>query len=232
MNKKIAVLIDGDNISFKNLKKILKKLSDLGYKLVIRRMYADWRRQKKEFEKAIIDYGLRPVQTYFAEGKNITDISLIIDAMDIMYTKDVDGFAIISSDRDFIPLVSRLKEQNLFLIGAGEKGKISNILPNFYDIFIELSEEKIAPKSNSIPKKHKSEKQLIRRIEEIFEQQNKNKKLQMGIIGNKLKEGNELEKYKEHKQIKTSHKLTTILQDLDFSTLKLSNDNRFFIKKN
>lgn len=118
----IAVLIDGDNAQPKLIKEILEEVSKYG-KATIRRIYGDWTSQQMNSWKAIINqHSISPIQKFsYTTGKNSTDGSLIIDAMDILHSKNIDGFCIVSSDSDYTGLAKRIREEGLFVMGIGEK---------------------------------------------------------------------------------------------------------------
>lgn len=118
----IAVLIDGDNAQPRLLKSILEEVSKYG-KATIRRIYGDWTTQQMNGWKEIINqYSINPVQKFsYTTGKNSTDSSLIIEAMDILHGKNIDGFCIVSSDSDYTGLAKRIREEGLFVMGIGEK---------------------------------------------------------------------------------------------------------------
>lgn len=118
----IALLIDADNISSKYIPGILSELSKYG-KITIRRMYGDWSQDRlHSWLNKSAGYSLTPVmQPNNTPGKNASDIGLIIDAMDILYGGDVQGFCIVSSDGDFNKLATRLREAGMVVIGMGEK---------------------------------------------------------------------------------------------------------------
>ena len=119
--KKFAVLIDSDNVSSKYVKIILDEITNLGV-ATIKRIYGDWTNGKTHWKSVLLDYALTPMQQYaYTSGKNSTDSAMIIDAMDILYTGDVDGFCIASSDSDFTKLATRLREAGKIVIGMGEK---------------------------------------------------------------------------------------------------------------
>ena len=120
--RKLALLIDSDNVSQKYLDGIFDELSQYGT-VTYRRIYGDFttsanaRWSGKLLEKSII-----PIQQFSnTSGKNATDSALIIDAMDLLYNSNVDGFCIVSSDSDFTRLASRLRESGKIVIGMGEK---------------------------------------------------------------------------------------------------------------
>ena len=118
--KKFAVLIDSDNVSSKYIKIILDEITNVGV-ATIKRIYGDWTSGKTHWKSVLLEYALTPMQQYaYTSGKNSTDSAMIIDAMDILYTYDVDGFCIASSDSDFTKLATRLREAGKIVIGMGE----------------------------------------------------------------------------------------------------------------
>lgn len=121
-NKNIALLIDCDNTSREAVEPVLNELAKYGV-VNIRRAYGDWKSPElKYWEKHSLLFALKPVQQFgYTKGKNATDAAIIIDAMDILYTNEVDCFAIMSSDSDFTPLVVRLLESAKEVFGFGEK---------------------------------------------------------------------------------------------------------------
>jgi len=119
---KIAVLIDADNVSGKYIKYILDEISNHGTP-TFKRIYGDWTKPDlASWKTVLLDYSITPIQQYgYTSGKNATDAALIIDAMDILYSNNVDGFCIVSSDSDFTRLASRLREAGMFVVGMGER---------------------------------------------------------------------------------------------------------------
>ena len=118
----IALLIDCDNISAKYIPTIISELSKYG-KITIRRMYGDWSQDRlRSWLSCSAGYSLTPImQPNNTPGKNASDIGLIIDAMDTLYSNSVDGFCIVSSDGDFNRLAARLREAGKVVIGMGER---------------------------------------------------------------------------------------------------------------
>lgn len=118
----IAVLVDGDNAQAKLVKEIIEEVSKYG-KVTIRRVYGDWTTPQMNSWKDILNqYSLSPIQKFsYTTGKNSTDSSLIIDAMDILHSKSVEGFCIVSSDSDYTGLAKRIREEGLFVMGIGRK---------------------------------------------------------------------------------------------------------------
>jgi len=121
-DRRIAVLIDADNVSEKYIKYILDELSNHGTP-TYKRIYGDFTTpQLAAWKNVLLAYSITPIQQYmYTYGKNATDAALIIDAMDILYSGNVDGFCIVSSDSDFTKLAARLREAGMYVIGMGEK---------------------------------------------------------------------------------------------------------------
>lgn len=121
-DKRFAVLIDADNVSGKYVKSILDEISNHGIP-TYKRIYGDWTKpQLSSWKNVLLNYSISPIQQYsYTTGKNATDAALIIDAMDILYSNNVDGFCIVSSDSDFTKLAARLRESGMYVIGMGEK---------------------------------------------------------------------------------------------------------------
>lgn len=147
MDKRLAVLIDGDNSSYKRIDEILEELAKFGVP-TIKRIYGDWTKSTSEgWKTELLENAITPVQQFaYTVGKNATDSALIIDAMDILYSKDIDGFCIVSSDSDFTRLATRLREAGKFVIGMGEE-KTPSAFIKACDRFIYLSV--INPRKNS-----------------------------------------------------------------------------------
>ncbi|SHF15644.1 TIGR00288 family protein [Lactonifactor longoviformis DSM 17459] len=121
-DKTFAVLIDSDNISSKYISGILDEMTKYGV-ITYKRIYGDWTStQTTKWKQALLENSIMPIQQFSnTVGKNATDSALIIDAMDILYTNNVDGFCIVSSDSDFTRLASRLRESGKEVIGMGEE---------------------------------------------------------------------------------------------------------------
>jgi uncharacterized LabA/DUF88 family protein len=132
---RIAVLVDGDNAQSKLLKPILEEVSKYG-KVTIRRIYGDWTiPQMSSWKESLNDLSFSPIQKFsYTTGKNSTDSSLIIDAMDILHDSIVDGFCIVSSDSDYTGLAKRIREEGIFVMGIGEK-KTPNAFVQSCEIF-------------------------------------------------------------------------------------------------
>jgi uncharacterized protein (TIGR00288 family) len=121
-HKKIAVLIDADNAQYSKIKTIMDEISAYGH-VVIKRAYGDWSSEYlKNWKVSLNELAIQPIQQFaYTTGKNSTDASLIIDAMDLLYSDKFDAFALVSSDSDFTKLASRLRESEILVFGVGEK---------------------------------------------------------------------------------------------------------------
>lgn len=120
--KKFAVLIDADNVSYKYAELIFREASNFG-NVKIKKIYGDWSKPElAPWKDIILDYSIYPVQQFnYTSGKNSTDSAILIDAMDILFSSSVDGFCIVTSDSDFTRLVSRLRESDMYVVGMGER---------------------------------------------------------------------------------------------------------------
>ncbi len=120
--KRIALLIDCDNVSPKSIDGVLNELANYGI-VNIRKAYGDWKSPRLQgWEERLHPFAINPVQQFaYTTGKNATDSAMIIDAMDLLYTHDLDGFALMTSDSDFTPLVMRLLSSGLKVYGFGEQ---------------------------------------------------------------------------------------------------------------
>ena len=160
-NLKLAVLIDSDNVSHAYVKPMLEEIARYGTP-TIKRIYGDWTQPEATgWKNVLLENAITPIQQYrYTSGKNCTDSTLIIDAMDILYTERVGGFCIVSSDSDFTRLATRLREAGMLVIGIGEEKTPSPFIAAC-DRFVFL--EIIAPKSEPEEEKKKPEPQQLRR---------------------------------------------------------------------
>ncbi len=120
--KRFAVLIDAENVSNIYIKYILDEISNYG-SVTYKRIYGDWTTNAAAgWKTQLLENSITPVQQYsYTYGKNATDSAMIIDAMDILYSGNVEGFCLVSSDSDFTKLATRLRESGMMVIGMGEK---------------------------------------------------------------------------------------------------------------
>lgn len=120
--RRLAVLIDADNAQPSVIAGLLAEIAKYGVASV-RRIYGDFTSSRMtQWKQALLTSSLSPVQQFaYTSGKNATDSTLIIDAMDLLYTRRFDGFCLVSSDSDFTRLAQRLREEGLLVYGFGER---------------------------------------------------------------------------------------------------------------
>jgi len=120
--KNIAILIDCDNVSQRYAQDIFNDISKYGT-VNIRRAYGNWKDKKLiGWEKLLQEYNIQPIQQFaYTQGKNATDIAMIIDTMDLLYTKELKAVALVTSDSDFTPIVTRILANGLTVYGYGEE---------------------------------------------------------------------------------------------------------------
>lgn len=192
MNKdRIALLIDAENISPRYIHKIMKEIVKHG-EITYKRIYRDWTSDSAiGWKDVILEHGLNPVQQYsYTSGKNATDFAVIIDAMDILYTGNVDTFCLATSDSDFTRLAVRLKEAGKQVIGMGEK-KVPRPFSICCDSYIFLDVEPLDYDGNGLDdmRRQRVPKEELRQFMEHIIRQNdeKQKTTGMGQIGSELK---------------------------------------------
>lgn len=136
--KKLAVLIDADNSSVNSIQSVLEEIAKYGIASV-KRVYGDWSSETlKNWRDILLPHAITPVQQFaYTKGKDATDMILIIDAMDLLYSGALDGFCIVSSDSDFTPLASRIRESGLTVYGFG-KNKTPEAFRKACDKFIYI----------------------------------------------------------------------------------------------
>ncbi|MBQ0719729.1 MAG: NYN domain-containing protein [Gammaproteobacteria bacterium] len=122
VEKRIALLIDCDNVSHNSIEGVLEELAKYGM-VNVRHAHGDWNNPSLSgWIERLHPFAIRPMQQFaYTKGKNATDSAMIIDAMDLLYSGNVDAFALMTSDSDFTPLVLRLLESGLPVYGFGEK---------------------------------------------------------------------------------------------------------------
>ncbi|MFW6124302.1 MAG: NYN domain-containing protein [Acidobacteriota bacterium] len=149
--RKIALLIDGDNARPKLIGKIMTEAGKYG-SVTIRRIYGDWTTSNmKGWKDSLNNAAIQPIQQFrYTIGKNATDSALIIDAMDILNSNLVDGFCIVSSDSDYTRLATRIREKGIFVMGIGKKTTPKPFI-NACNIFIYT--ENLAPRTSNRRKK-------------------------------------------------------------------------------
>ncbi len=122
---KIALMIDSENVSPKYIHSVINEISKYG-RIVIARFYGDINKLSKDWHKTAQDFAIKPVHQYnVATGKNAADLAMALDAQEMMYQEKVNAFFLVTSDSDFTPLAVKLREGGMFVIGIGEKDKVS-----------------------------------------------------------------------------------------------------------
>lgn len=168
--QKIALFIDADNAPASKFEYVLSEVAKYGV-VTIRKAYGNWKSPSlKSWEELLHEYAIQPIQQYdLTKGKNATDIALVIDAMDVMYTKNIDVMCFISSDSDFTPMVSRALAEGKVVLGFGER-KTPTPFVNACSRFLflddaEAKEAEIQPKAKNI----KSDTKLISLLRQAIE---------------------------------------------------------------
>jgi len=160
---RLAVLIDADNAQAAVIEGLLAEIARFG-EATVRRIYGDFTAPTSaSWKKVLQRYAIKPVQQFaYTTGKNATDSTLIIDAMDLLYTRKFDGFCLITSDSDFTGLAMRLREEGLTVLGFGEKKTpeaFRNACHKF--VFTEVLRPNTVVKSASLKSKVKDEKKSV-----------------------------------------------------------------------
>ncbi len=147
---KLAVLIDAENISSQYIDVILSEANNLG-DVIYKRIYGNWTTQQMaSWRTTILNNAIQPIQQYSnTTGKNSSDSALIIDTMDLLYTTNLDGFCIVSSDSDFTRLASRLRESQKYVLGMGESKTPRSFISAcnkflYLDVLLEEAESEAA----------------------------------------------------------------------------------------
>ena len=119
---RVALLIDADNAPASKIDLILNELSTFG-ETSIRRAYGNWKKAElKGWEDVLHERAIRPIQQFdYSKGKNASDMAMVIDALDLLYTDSPDAFGIVSSDADFTPLVMHLRAKGAAVYGFGAR---------------------------------------------------------------------------------------------------------------
>lgn len=189
---RLAVLIDADNANADLIEPLITEIAKYGISHV-KRIYGDWTSSRlNQWKDKLNKFAIQPIQQFeYTTGKNSTDSALIIDAMDLLYTQNFDGFCIISSDSDFTRLASRIREAGLVVYGFGEK-KTPEAFISACDKFVYTEilrqlepveqvpstnnvvqdADKQEPKSSAIPKDEKklrTNKKLIVLLKDAYE---------------------------------------------------------------
>ena len=147
--QKIAVVIDADNTQISKIGDVLSEISTRG-RIVVKRAYGNWRKESlKNWEVEIKRLAIKAEQQFdYVTGKNATDMALVIDTIELLYSNIYDAFVIVSSDSDYTPLAIKLHESGVYVMGVGEK-KTPESFRNACDEFLFL--ENISPATEAEP---------------------------------------------------------------------------------
>jgi predicted nuclease of predicted toxin-antitoxin system len=190
---KSAVLIDADNVSEKYVRVVFDEVLNHGT-ATYKRIYGDWTKpQFAKWKDVLLNYSISPIQQYgYTQGKNSTDSALIIDAMDILYSGNVDGFCIVSSDSDFTRLASRLREAGKYVLGMGEKKTPQPFISACEKFkYLEVLLQDFTPESSDEKSVKTSKVELIEIIKSIIKENSDDDGWAfMGEIGNYISKRN------------------------------------------
>ena len=234
--RKIAMFCDLENVALGvrdsevkrfDINLVLERLLEKG-KIIVKRAYADWERYsefKVAFHEAAIELIDIPQRRY--TGKNSADIKMVVDAMDLCYAKEhLDTFVILSGDSDFSPLVSKLKENNKYVIGIGVKNSSSNLLVDNCDEFIYYEDvwrdREKGPELTGVTKKKAEVFSLL--IDSVLALQRENKDV---LFGSLIKQTMQRKKPSFNEGYYGYSTFTELLQDAErHAILKLKKDQR------
>ncbi|AUM13101.1 NYN domain-containing protein [Ketobacter alkanivorans] len=169
LKQKIALFIDADNAPASKFEDVLSEVAKYGL-VTIRKAYGNWKSPTlKGWEDLLHEYAIQPVQQYdLTKGKNASDIALVIDAMDVMYTKEIDVMCFISSDCDFTPMVTRALAEGKVVLGFGER-KTPMPFVNACSKFLFLDRTEALEQDKIKPKNIKSDTKLIALLRRAIE---------------------------------------------------------------
>lgn len=170
METKLAVLIDGDNIPSMYINEMMEEIAKYGSP-TIKRIYGDWTKPHlKKWKEVLLENAITPIQQYsYTTGKNATDSAMIIDAMDVLYSDNVDGFCLVSSDSDFTRLATRIRESGKLVYGIGEK-KTPNPFIASCDkfIYLEILKKEVEDLNESSTKKKQKFENITPKVKKFI----------------------------------------------------------------
>ena len=168
--QKIALFIDADNAPASKFEDVLSEVAKYDA-VTIRKAYGNWKKPSiKAWEDLLHEYAIQPVQQYdLSKGKNASDIALVIDAMDVMYTKNIDVMCFVSSDCDFTPMVTRALAEGKVVLGFGER-KAPAAFVNACSKFLFLDQDSKSGETKTTKTKNiKSDTKLINLLRQAIE---------------------------------------------------------------
>ena len=181
--RQLAVLIDFENTGLKAMQWLFDQVSDIG-RIIVKRAYADWSVEADKRDQ-LLELGIEPVHLFHSSrgGKNSSDIRLAIDAIELLHQSPVDTFIIVSSDSDFVPLVSKLRSAGKTVFGAGREAIVSRTLVRSCDRYFYLEQGDKVPSAETSPQKEQHKEQvdqlLMRAVRAAIDEQGR-------VVGSKL----------------------------------------------
>jgi len=225
--QKIALFIDADNAPASKFEEVLSEVAKYGV-VTIRKAYGNWKNPSiKPWEELLHEYAIQPIQQYdLTKGKNASDIALVIDAMDVMYTKDIDVMCFVSSDCDFTPMVTRALAEGKVVLGFGER-KTPSPFVNACSKFLFLEQEpKKDGASQTKSKNIKSDTKLINLLRQAIEStEEDNGWAALGPVGSHISNKTSFDTrnygYKN---------LSSLIKAIDLFELKRGTGNSYLVK--
>ena len=169
--KQIAVLIDYENVGLTSIQWLFDQLSDLG-RVIVKRAYGDWSIAGNKRDQ-LLELGIEPVQLFHsaASGKNSSDIRLAIDAIELLHQSPVDTFVIVSSDSDFVSLVSKLRAGGKTVIGAGQQATAPRTLVMSCDRYFYLDQAERPSVTKGVGRDFQADSPLVRAVRAAVDDQ-------------------------------------------------------------
>ena len=169
--KQIAVLIDYENVGLTSIQWLFDQLSDLG-RVIVKRAYGDWSIAGNKRDQ-LLELGIEPVQLFHsaASGKNSSDIRLAIDAIELLHQSPVDIFVIVSSDSDFVSLVSKLRAGGKTVIGAGQQATAPRTLVMSCDRYFYLDQAERPSVTKGVGRDFQTDSPLVRAVRAAVDDQ-------------------------------------------------------------
>jgi len=225
--QKIALFIDADNAPASKFEDVLSEVAKYGV-VTIRKAYGNWKNSSlKPWEELLHEYAIQPIQQYdLTKGKNASDIALVIDAMDVMYTKNIDVMCFVSSDCDFTPMVTRALAEGKVVLGFGER-KAPSPFVNACSKFLFLDQE---PEKNGVVQKKsknlKSDTKLINLLRKAIDStEEDNGWAALGPVGSHISNKTSFDSrnygYK---------KLSSLFKAIDLFELKRGSGNSYLVR--
>jgi len=225
--QRIAVFIDADNAPAAKMELIISELAKYGV-VNIRRAYGNWKSPTlKSWEEILHEYAIQPIQQFdMTKGKNAADIALVIDVMDVLYTKNVDVVCLVSSDCDFTPLVTRALSEGKVVIGFGQR-KTPMPFVNACSKFLYLDEPKSSSKKKvSEIKNFKMDTKLINLLRQAIEaNEDEDGWAMLGPIGSHISNHASF----DHRNYGFA-KLSSLFKAIDLFEMKKGSGNQYLVK--